>query len=63
MARMKLSEAEEMCLLTSRLALFMGFKDTVYPSFDSDTLFLECVFVLFSDYSTRGMSKQYPLTV
>ena len=23
------------------------FKDTVYPFFESDTLFLECLFVLF----------------
>ena len=26
---------------------FMDFKDTVYPLFESDTLFLECVCVLF----------------
>ena len=42
------------------------FKDTVYPFFESDTLFLEGVFVccrlLLSDPSNRGMSKQYPLT-
>ena len=45
---------------------FRDFKETVYPLFESDTLFLECVLVLclvVSDFSNQGMSKQYPLTV
>ena len=50
----------------------MDFKDTVYPFSESHTLFLDffvvlfCVFFfmnLFNDFSNRGMSKQYPLTV
>ena len=50
------------------LVAFRDFEDTVYPFFESDTLFLECVFCvycfqLFGDSSNRGMSKQCPLPV
>ena len=31
----------------SAAPLVRDFKDTVYPFFESDTLFLECCFVLF----------------
>ena len=34
-------------LSSYRLARIPDFKDTFYPFFESDTLFLECVFVLF----------------
>ena len=30
------------CCKREHPTLFRGFKDTVYPLFDSDTLFLEC---------------------
>ena len=32
--------------LMMRLEVIRDFKDTVYPFFESDTLFLECVVVL-----------------
>ena len=66
----KMVEAQALALAFAHKPLrvpevFWDFKDMVYPFFESDTLFLECLFVLFLfiDSSNRGMSKQYLLTV
>ena len=54
---------------TQYFPVLRDFRDTVHPFFESDTFFLEGVFlcVAFScspiPYLRRGMSEQYPLTV